>query len=82
MNNKLHSGETMAYAENVADGDVKYAVHIRNLYLRRGGGNSARYYNNSVYVAIDIDEKKVDSGRGAIVDSGTTGKLHAIIFFM
>ena len=81
VNTKLHSGATIGHAENVAEGDAKYALNTRNVSLRKGDGNSARYYNNSVYVSIDIDQKKVDSGRDAIIDYGIKGKLHAIVLF-
>jgi len=61
----------MVYAKNQKV--VGWAtVKVRNIYMRKGGGNSARYYPDADYRKLKIDERSMNGSKGVIVDSGTT----------
>lgn len=61
----------MVYAKNIKP--IGWAtVRVRNLYMRKGGGNSARYYPNAEYKKLTIDTNAMNGSKGIIVDSGTT----------
>jgi len=65
----LHSD--MVYAKNIKP--IGWAtVRVRNIYVRKGGGNSARYYPNAEYRKLNIDANVINGSKGHIVDSGTT----------
>lgn len=75
----------MVYAKNTAPSGW-YTVKVKNIFVRKGGGMSAALEVNdenkaknagenlkkSKVVRLPIDVKAVNSGKGVIVDSGTT----------
>lgn len=62
----------MVYASNLKSGGF-YAVHLKAIYLREGGGPSAQIEDDDVdkMHRLDISESALNSGN-VIVDSGTT----------
>lgn len=64
----------MVYAKNMARIGW-FTVYVKNIYIRTNGGQSAKSsdkFRNTVKVAVDVNT--LNSGKGVIVDSGTTGK--------
>lgn len=71
----------MVYAKNVAPNGW-YTVNVRNLFLRKNGGVSAKLENGGdnrnlkkgedLIVRLPMQSKSVNSGKGVIIDSGTT----------
>jgi hypothetical protein len=62
----------MIYAKNLAKVGW-YTVYVKNIYVRTNGGQSARSVDpNQKTIKVRIDAKAVNSGKGVIVDSGTT----------
>lgn len=65
----------MVYAKNIAESGW-YTVNVKHIYLRKGGGSSAKpkssNWKNDEIVHLPMDSKSVNSGKGVIVDSGTT----------
>jgi len=63
----------MIYAKNMATVGF-YTVYVKNIYIRSGGGQSAKTSlsgNQRIY-RVPLNVHKVNSGKGVIVDSGTT----------
>ena len=62
----------MVFAKNVK-GSGFYAVHLKAMYLREGGGLSAQTISSDMdkYHKLDLSESQLNSGN-VIVDSGTT----------
>ena len=60
----------MVYANNLKGGGF-YAVHLKAVYLREGGGISAKIDDASKMHRLDISESSLNRGN-VIVDSGTT----------
>ena len=71
VDTRLHTSPQV-YAE-VSVSNAFYGVHVRNVYLRAGGGgDSAISTNPSLQVKrVDISEAELNRGT-TIVDSGTT----------
>lgn len=61
------------YANNVASSGW-FTVHVKNIFLRTNGGQSATSLleNDQHIIKIPLDPSVVNSGKGVIVDSGTT----------
>eukprot|EP00804_Cyclotella_cryptica_P023492 CCRYP_012138-RA/>CCRYP_012138-RA protein AED:0.11 eAED:0.11 QI:0/0/0/1/1/1/2/0/656 len=66
---RLHSSP-MVYATNLK-GSGFYAVHLKAVYLREGGGSSAKIEDMSKMHKLDVSESALNRGN-VIVDSGTT----------
>ena len=68
---RLHMSP-MVFAKNVK-GSGFYAVHLKSVYLREGGGLSAQTTPGdwNKYHKLDLSESQLNSGN-VIVDSGTT----------
>ena len=69
VDTRLHM-TPMVYASNLKSGGF-YAVHLKAIYLREGGGQSAQLDDMSKMHRLDISESALNSGN-VIVDSGTT----------
>ena len=70
VSTSLDSGP-IVYAQNI----VKYGwftVYVKNIYIRSGGGPSARTNGPRKTVRVKMDAAAFNSGKGVIVDSGTT----------
>lgn len=70
VSTSLDSGP-IVYAQNI----VKYGwftIYVKNIYIRSGGGTSALTKDARKTVRVKIDVAAVNSGKGVIVDSGTT----------
>ena len=63
----------MIYAKNMAQVGF-YTVYVKNIYIRSGGGQSARAPATGDHQIhrVPLNVHKVNSGKGVIVDSGTT----------
>jgi len=66
----------MVYAQNKADSGW-YTVNVKNIFLRRGGGISSKMDTlgsniNAEIIHLPMNAKVINSGKGVIVDSGTT----------
>lgn len=63
----------MVYAKNVAPNGW-YTVNVKNIFLRKGGGMSAAIDldNQDMIIKLPMKAKAVNSGKGVIIDSGTT----------
>ncbi|KAL7505639.1 hypothetical protein ACHAXN_008181, partial [Cyclotella atomus] len=69
VDKRLHASP-MVFAEN-QKGSGFYAVHLKAIYLREGGGQSAQVDDMSKMHRLDISESSLNRGN-VIVDSGTT----------
>jgi len=69
VDTRLHE-TPMVYASNTRTTGF-YAVKLRKIYLREGGGESAKSEDLTKVRPIDIDDDSLNYG-GVIVDSGTT----------
>lgn len=51
-----------------------YTVYVKNIYIRSGGGQSARTKGDikGRTIRVSLDRNAINSGKGVIVDSGTT----------
>lgn len=71
VDTRLHTSP-MVYARNTVD-QGWFTVYVRKLYLRSNGGQSARADDSDQHITeIQMNLKQVNSGKGVIVDSGTT----------
>jgi hypothetical protein len=63
----------MVYAKNVQSYGW-FTVHVKNIYIAKEGGTSFTFDspNNPNIVKVPIDVQELNSGKGVIVDSGTT----------
>ena len=62
----------MVYAKNMAKIGW-FTVFVKNIYVRTTGGQSARSIDDiSTTIQVRVDVKTLNSGKGVIVDSGTT----------
>ena len=62
----------MVHARNVAGGGW-YTVFVKRIYIREGGGQSAAADGgHQTAVNVDVDFSEMNTGKGVIVDSGTT----------
>lgn len=62
----------MVYARNVSPTGW-YTIYVKNIYVRSGGGQTARSIDpNHRTIKVRIDPNVLNSGKGVIVDSGTT----------
>ncbi|GKY93887.1 hypothetical protein MPSEU_000355600 [Mayamaea pseudoterrestris] len=62
----------MIYAKNMASVGW-FTVYVKNIYVRSGGGQSALSNDpNHKTIRVHIDPAALNSGKGVIVDSGTT----------
>ena len=62
----------MVYARNMAKIGW-FTVFVKNIYVRTTGGQSARSVDDaSSTIPVRVDAKTLNSGKGVIVDSGTT----------
>lgn len=62
----------VVYARNVAGGGW-YTVFVKRIYVREGGGQSAAADgDDQVARNVDVDFSEMNTGKGVIVDSGTT----------
>lgn len=61
----------MVYAKNLARSGW-FTVYVKKLYLRPGGGQSAKLDNSETIIPITTDLYSMNSGKGVIIDSGTT----------
>jgi len=71
---RLHTSP-MVYATNMKPNSGYFTVNLKNVYLREGGGDSAKFSEADGPVhAIDVDASVYRSAgsHGHIVDSGTT----------
>lgn len=68
----------MVYAaSNTGNSHGWFIVHVKKIWLRKGGGISAKATfvegeGKPVYRLVTDDAERLNSGRGVIVDSGTT----------
>lgn len=69
VDKRLHASP-MVFAAN-KNGSGFYAVHLKAIYLREGGGQSAQVDDMSKMHRLDISENSLNRGN-VIVDSGTT----------
>lgn len=67
---RLHSSP-MVYARTLDSGGGFYNVKLKKIYIRKGGGDSAKVEKGEKLVMVDIDEQVLNLGH-VIVDSGTT----------
>jgi Xylanase inhibitor N-terminal len=61
----------MVYAKNMASSGW-FTVYVKNIYIRSGGGQSATSRSDQRTIRVRIDPGLLNSGKGVIVDSGTT----------
>jgi len=61
----------MVYAKNLARSGW-FTVYVKKLYLRSGGGQSAKLDSSETIIPIATDLYSMNSGKGVIIDSGTT----------
>eukprot|EP00977_Amphora_coffeiformis_P016126 scaffold4910_cov169-Amphora_coffeaeformis.AAC.8 len=61
----------VVYAKNMAKSGW-FTVYVKNIYVRAGGGQSAAATPNTRTVRVNVDLAALNSGKGVIVDSGTT----------
>ena len=62
----------MVYAKNLARTGW-FTVYVKRLYLRPGGGQSAKVEGDTkTIIPITADLYSINSGKGVIIDSGTT----------
>jgi len=61
----------MVWARNLARTGW-FTVYVKKLYLRPGGGSSAQIDHPELIIPITADLFSVNSGKGVILDSGTT----------
>jgi hypothetical protein len=61
----------MIYAKNMASSGW-FTVYVKNIYVRSGGGQSATSRGDQRTIRVRIDAGLLNSGKGVIVDSGTT----------
>jgi hypothetical protein len=63
----------IVYAKNMASIGF-YTVYVKGIYIRSGGGQSAKTPAEGEYSIhkVPLNVHKVNSGKGVIVDSGTT----------
>ena len=61
----------MVYAKNLARSGW-FTVYVKKLYLRPGGGQSAKLDSSETIIPITTDLYSMNSGKGVIIDSGTT----------
>ena len=61
----------MVWARNLARTGW-FTVYVKKLYLRPGGGSSAKIDHPELIIPITADLFSVNSGKGVILDSGTT----------
>ena len=63
----------MVYARNLSRTGW-YTVYVKNVFLRMGGGESAKIDEANMIniVQIPVDISAMNSGKGVIIDSGTT----------
>jgi len=61
----------MVWARNLARTGW-FTVYVKKLYLRPGGGSSAKIENPENIITITADLFNINSGKGVILDSGTT----------
>ncbi len=70
VSTSLDSGP-IVYAQNI----VKFGwftVYVKNIYIRSGGGSSTLSSGSQKIVKVRMDVAAFNSGKGVIVDSGTT----------
>jgi Eukaryotic aspartyl protease len=72
VSNSLDTSKII-YAKNMATVGF-YTVYVKGIYIRSGGGQSARTPSQGDYQIhkVPLNVHKVNSGKGVIVDSGTT----------
>ena len=63
----------IVYAKNMAKFGW-FTVYVKNIYIRSGGGQSAQSIDEKGQrtVRVQMDRSAMNSGKGVIVDSGTT----------
>ncbi|KAL7566743.1 hypothetical protein ACA910_017792 [Epithemia clementina (nom. ined.)] len=62
----------LVYAKNMARAGW-FTVFLKNIFIRVGGGQSAKdSYPHRKVIRVRINPRTVNSGKGVIVDSGTT----------
>ena len=69
---RLHKSR-MVFAKELSKGGF-YSVHVKKIFLRKGGGESASFSSGmtaSSLVQLEISEADLNA-RGVIIDSGTT----------
>jgi len=49
-----------------------FTVKLTNIYVRPGGGNDVESPQNAQAVRVKVDSAQLNTGKGVIVDSGTT----------
>jgi hypothetical protein len=70
---RLHDKSDMVFASTDHSGSGFYAVHVRKMYLRAGGGGDSASSTDVSLDLVQIDASETDLNRGqVIVDSGTT----------
>ena len=74
VDKRLERSPMVYAAARVRDTHGWYAVHVKKIWLRSGGGStqSAKGGIEATYDLISDDAKTLNSGDGIIVDSGTT----------
>ena len=71
VSNKLDTSP-FVFAKNMAKVGW-FTVYVKNIYVRSGGGQSARSVDPSHHtIKVRINANLLNSGKGVIVDSGTT----------
>lgn len=70
IDTRLHSSP-MVFAKNMVLSGW-YTVYVKNIFLRKGGGISSASPPGTKIIKLPIDHDRVNSGKGVIVDSGTT----------
>jgi len=62
----------LVYAQNIETDGTRYKVHVRNIYFRKGGGQSiVPDRENQSVVRLNFDEEKFnEKNGGTILDSG------------
>jgi hypothetical protein len=70
IDNRLQS-TPMVYARNLSYSGW-FTVYLKKIYLRIGGGQSAMIDTVDDIVEVPLDIHSINSGKGIIVDSGTT----------
>jgi hypothetical protein len=61
----------MVWARNLARTGW-FTVYVKKLHLRPGGGSSAKIENSEDIITVTADLFSMNSGKGVILDSGTT----------
>lgn len=61
----------VVYAKNMAKSGW-FTVYVKNIFVRAGGGQSAKSTPGTRTVRVGVDLASLNSGKGVIVDSGTT----------